>query len=225
MIVIAVDGTAASGKGTLARKLAQHYNLAYLDSGALYRAVALRLLKDKYDPADAGRAVEVARALDTALLNDPDLRSAEVGRAASIVAAIGPVRGALVDMQRRFASQPPGDVKGSILDGRDIGTVICSDAPIKLFVDADAETRAHRRFLELSANARAKGHVFDLREDDVLEDIQARDKRDKTRAVAPLKLAEDAHLLDSTNLSIEATFETACEIVDRVLERLSQQTP
>lgn len=216
MIVIAVDGTAASGKGTVAKKLAAHYRLAHLDSGALYRAVALSLLRAGQDPADETLAAEAARSLDAALTEDPAIRTAEVGTAASVVAAIPAVRAALVDRQRQFASKPPAGCAGAIMDGRDIGTVICPDADVKIFVDAEDRVRAHRRFLELQQKAAPSGEC-PPDEDAVLDDIRARDLRDKTRSASPLKPADDAYLLDTSNLSIEATFEAACDIVDRVL--------
>lgn len=216
MIVIAVDGTAASGKGTLAKKLARHYRLAHLDSGALYRAVALSVLRQGKDPADEQVAETAARSLDAALTEDPAIRTAEVGTAASIVAAIPAVRAALVDRQRQFASAPPAGCAGAIMDGRDIGTVICPHADVKIFVDADDTERARRRFLELQQKAAPSGEAAPD-EAAVLDDIRARDLRDKTRSASPLKPADDAYLLDTSNLSIEATFEAACDIVDRVL--------
>lgn len=217
MMVIAVDGTAASGKGTLAKKLAAHYKFAHLDSGALYRAVALSVLRAGADPNSETAARLAAESLDTRLTSSMEIRTPEVGTAASIVAAFGSVRAALVNLQREFAVNPPNNCQGSVLDGRDIGTVICPQADVKFFVDADDRVRAHRRYIELEANARQSGDDFTLQESEVLADIQARDARDKSRAVAPLIAAEDAHLLDTTNLDIEATFEAAREIVERVL--------
>ncbi len=203
-MIIAIDGPAASGKGTLARKIAAHYGLRYLDTGALYRAVARDVLAncgDVTNPADAERA---AKNLDLQSLSDPALRDRGVGEAASLVAKIPEVRGALLECQREFANKPPG----AVLDGRDIGTVVCPNADLKLFVVASAEARARRRFLELQAENN------DIKEAEVLANIHARDVRDQSRGVAPLAKAEDAHLLDTTNLDIEAAFKAAVKLID-----------
>jgi cytidylate kinase len=191
-MIIAIDGPAASGKGTLARKLAAHLGFHYLDTGSLYRAVAWKLLDDGQAASDAKAAEKAALSLDMSTIRDRDLRNDEVGQAASIVAAMAPVRQAVLDFQRRFAGQVPG----SVVDGRDIGTVVCPHADVKIFVVADAKTRANRRFLEL----KAAGH--EVTEAAVLRDIQARDARDQERDLSPLKPAQDAHLLDTTELSI-----------------------
>lgn len=207
-MILAIDGPAASGKGTLARRLAGKYGLAYLDTGLLYRAVAHALTSQGYDPADETTATLAAQMLDPSLLDDPALRKKGVGEAASIVAALPAVRAALTDFQRMFASQQPG----AVLDGRDIGTVICPDADVKLFITASAQERARRRFMEL------KGQGEDVTQDQVLDEIQRRDERDSSRATAPLKPADDAHLLDTTKLDIEAAFQAAVAIVDRAMK-------
>ena len=204
--VIAIDGPAASGKGTLARRIAQALGFAHLDTGTLYRAVGLAVLKRNEDPADAEAATRAVQALDLSLLEDPGLRSAETGVAASKVAAIPAVRDALFTFQRNFAANPPGG-RGAVLDGRDIGTVICPDATVKLFVTATSEIRAKRRFVELRNQGSTRT------EEDVVADIRSRDARDAGRAVAPLRQAPDAHLLDTSHLDIEAAVARALEIV------------
>ncbi len=203
-MIIAVDGPAASGKGTLARRLAAHYGLYFLDTGLLYRAVAWQLLADGKDAGDEPAAVEIAARLDLEAVSEAELRTAGIGDAASIVAANPNVRTAILDYQRRFASRPPG----AVLDGRDIGTIVCPDADHKLFVTGSPEVRARRRGREL----RAAGN--DISDADVLADLLRRDARDETRAVAPLRPADDAHLLDTTNLDIETAFRAAVAIVD-----------
>ncbi len=203
-MIIAIDGPAASGKGTLARRLADHYGLAYLDTGSLYRAVAHGVLSSDGDPANEEDAVASARRLGTYDIDDAELRTSDVSRAASHVAAIPAVRAAILDYQRQFAAKPPG----AVLDGRDIGTIVCPYADVKLFVTASPEARAKRRFLELSASG------ADVTEGQVLLDLTERDRRDSGRSVAPLTQAADAHLLDTTNLDIEAAFEAAVGIID-----------
>lgn len=215
--VIALDGPAAAGKGTLAKRLAQHYRLAYLDTGSLYRAVGLAVLRQGGDPTDAAAATTAAKNLRADLLQDPELRSAAAGDASSKVAAIPGVRAALFDWQRRFAAEPPpfGDgsaCSGSVLDGRDIGTVICPDARVKIFVTATAEARANRRLKELQA--RGENAIYAR----VLEDIRARDARDTARADAPMKAAEDAVHLDTSDLDIDQVFAKAKAIVDERLK-------
>ncbi|MCC2112600.1 MAG: (d)CMP kinase [Hyphomicrobiales bacterium] len=206
-MIIAVDGPAASGKGTLARKLAAHYGLRYLDTGRLYRAVARAIIDSGNDTGDLDAAVLAARSIDLSTLDDdPRLRAEEVGEAASRIAAMADVRAALLQLQRQFAQTPPG----AVLDGRDIGTVICPDADVKLFVTASAEERARRRTAELSG----RGEPADY--EAILADIRRRDARDAERTAAPLKPAENAHLLDTTKLSIEAAFRAAVDIVDSV---------
>ena len=216
--VIALDGPAAAGKGTLARRLAAHYNLAYLDTGALYRAVGLAVLRRGKDPSDPVAATTAAQTLDAALLDDPDLRSAAAGDAASKVAAIPGVRAALFDWQRRFAAAPQaaGDGifrSGSVLDGRDIGTVICPAADVKFFVTASPEARATRRLKELQA--RGEKAIYAR----VLENIRERDARDAARADAPMKAADDAVHLDTSDLDIDQMFAKAKVIVDAHLRR------
>ena len=202
-MIIAVDGPAAAGKGTLARRLADHLGLRYLESGRLYRAVAARLLREGGDPADAARAVAIARALHDVDLEAGDLRDERVGRAASIVSAIPAVRQALLDYQRDFGRRPPG----AVIDGRDIGTVVFPDAAHKLFVTASAEARAERRWRELVARGVATTRAA------VLRDLVARDARDTARAVAPLAPAPDAIVLDTTEMDAEAAFAAALEAI------------
>jgi cytidylate kinase len=203
-MIIAVDGPAASGKGTIARALARHYKLPQLDTGLLYRAVAESVSRMELDPAIEADAV-AACDFDEALLGDPVLRTDEVGKLASIVSAHPLVRAALFHRQRRFANQPGG----AVLDGRDIGTVIAPDADAKLFIRATPSIRAKRRHAELHH----KGSSVSL--DKVLADIRARDLRDSTRSTAPLVAAPDAALLDTSFLSIDASVQRAIELVER----------
>jgi len=205
-MIIAIDGPAASGKGTLAKRLARHYGYRHLDTGVIYRAVAHALMRTGADLSDEALAVAAAQALDPKQFDDPVLKSQQVGEAASVVSAIPRVRQVLVDFQRQFAAHPPG----AVLDGRDIGTVICPGADVKIFVVADPKIRAQRRTLEV----RARGEEAD--EAAVLEDILKRDERDRNRAIAPLKQAKDAYLLDNTNLDIEAGVRAAIDIVEAV---------
>ena len=206
-IVIAVDGTAASGKGTLAKRLARHFGFAHMDSGALYRLTALAVLANNGDPSDEVDALKGARAIDLSRAGDSVIRSDVVGKAASQVAAIPAVRTALHDYQTAFLKSPPGHSQGAVMDGRDIGTVIAPSATAKLFVDASPEVRAHRRWLEL----RAMGISRD--EAGLLAEIVARDHADRTRPVSPLKQAPDADLLDTTLLAIEPAFAAALALV------------
>ena len=203
-MIIAVDGPAASGKGTLARKLASYLGLAYLDTGAIYRTVALAVLKSGGDPGEEADAVAAAKLYRAHMYPDAALRTEDVSKAASIVAAHAKVRSEVIGIQRKVANTPPG----AVLDGRDIGTIVCPDADIKFFVTASAEERARRRSKELET----RGETADFRS--ILEEIARRDERDRTRTVAPLKAAPDAHLLDTTSLDIEATFQAARRIVD-----------
>jgi len=206
IIIIAIDGPAASGKGTLGKRLAAHYGLRHLDTGLLYRAVAKALL-DKGTPLDdRAAAVAAAWALDVSAFDEKVLKSHAVGEAASLVSAIPEVRDALLDFQRDFGRSPPG----AVLDGRDIGTVIFPDAEVKILVTATAQERARRRTIELEAAGRKVG------ETEILADILRRDERDTKRAVAPLKAAPDAHLLDTTHLDIDAAFRAAVAIVEAV---------
>jgi cytidylate kinase len=205
-MIIAIDGPAASGKGTLGKRLAAHYGLRHLDTGLLYRAVAKALLDEGTPLDDRAAAVAAARALDASAFDEKVLKSHAVGEAASLVSAIPEVRDALLDFQRDFGRSPPG----AVLDGRDIGTVIFPDAEVKILVTATAQERARRRTLELKA---AGGKVSEA---EILADILRRDERDTKRAVAPLKAAPDAHLLDTTHLDIDAAFRAAVAIVEAV---------
>jgi cytidylate kinase len=220
-VVIAIDGTAACGKGTLARRLARHYGFAHLDSGALYRLVALGVIDAGGDPSNASDAIASARNIDPRATNDPRLRSAELGEAASRVAARPEVRSAILQFQRDFAAHPPGDAPGAVIDGRDIGTVICPDATAKLFVDARPSVRAQRRWLELkSQNTSALPDIAGIE-----ADLLARDERDRSRKAAPLRQAEDAALLDTSDLDIEAAFAKALELVNPRLEKALAARP
>jgi len=203
-MIIAIDGPAASGKGTLGKKLATHYGLRHLDTGLLYRAVAKSVLDAGKNPGDATAAVAAAKSLNATRFEEAVLKSPTVGDAASIVSAFPDVRAVLVTLQRSFAAAPPG----AVLDGRDIGTVICPDADVKIYVTATPEVRARRRALEY----RAAGRQID--EMAVLADIKKRDERDMGRATAPLKQAKDAHLLDTTHLDIDAAIRAAINIVE-----------
>ena len=211
--VVALDGPAASGKGTLARLISEHYSLAHLDTGILYRGVAWVLNSQGVDPADASKAAAAARAFTLDLIADANIRTKEIGAAASIVAANPGVREALLNFQRRFAMTPPGGVKGAVLDGRDIGTVVCPDAQVKFYVTAGAEGRAHRRWLELVKDRPG------LEERTVYNELLERDARDAGRADAPLARADDAELLDTTHLSIDAAFAAARRVIDGVFRR------
>jgi cytidylate kinase len=207
-VIIAVDGTAASGKGTLAKKLARHFNFAHMDSGALYRLTALAVLDQRGDPSSEADAVKGARTIDLARAGDPVIRSDRVGQASSQVAAIPAVRRALLDFQKSFLAHPPGNSRGAVMDGRDIGTVIAPSATAKLFVDAKPEVRAHRRWLELKSLGIVR------KEAELLAEIIARDHADRTRAISPLKQAQDASLLDTSTLGIDAAFAAALALVE-----------
>ena len=206
-MIIAIDGPAASGKGTLGKRIAAYYGLAHLDTCKLYRAVARDTLALGKNPTDASAALIAAKALDLRTLADPSLMDGKLGEAASIVASHPEVREALLAYQRTFARRKPG----AVLDGRDIGTVICPDADVKLFVTAAPEERARRRYREL----REAGNG--ISEAEVLADIRRRDERDKNRATAPLAQAQDAVLLDTTNLDIDAAFKAAIDLVDAAM--------
>ncbi|HML14433.1 MAG TPA: (d)CMP kinase [Xanthobacteraceae bacterium] len=202
-MIIAIDGPAASGKGTLGKHLAAHFGLRHLDTGLLYRAVAKALLDEGAPLDNRARASAAARTLDPARFDEAALKSHAVGEAASIVSAMPEVRAALIDYQRTFATRPPG----AVLDGRDIGTVIAPDADVKIFVTASAKERARRRARELAAQGIAADEA------EILADIERRDERDRSRAVAPLAPAPDAHLLDTTHLDIDAAVRAAIDIV------------
>ncbi len=207
-LVIAIDGPAASGKGTLARRLAERFGLPHLDTGLLYRATACTLLDEGLPLDDVEAATAAARGLSLIDFDEERLRSREMGEAASVVAALPPVRAALIDLQRRFAACE----RGAVLDGRDIGTVICPTAKVKIFVTATPETRAQRRALELAA----RGERADY--NSILFDVKKRDERDGSRAVAPLKPAADAVVLDTSELDIEEAFRAALAIVEPKLQ-------
>ncbi len=202
-MIIAVDGTLASGKGTVARGIAQRYGLAHLDTGALYRAVAVAVLQAGGDPRDPATAEKAARTLDVSAIDEDAIRTAEAGAMASVVAAQPDVRAALFDLQRRFAEQDGG----AVLDGRDIGTVVCPDADVKFYIDAEPGVRAERRWRELIA----KGDTVTLEE--IERQLAERDRRDASREAAPLMRADDAILLDTTHLSIDATLAEAVRII------------
>jgi CMP/dCMP kinase len=203
ILIIAIDGPAASGKGTLAKRIAAHFGLAWLDTGLLYRAVARDVLANGGDLEDVAAAEAAARAVVADTLGDPALRGPKAGDAASIVAKIPGVRAALLDYQRAFALQDGG----AVLDGRDIGTVVCPHAHVKIFVTASDEARAHRRFLE--HQARGESVTFD----ELLADIRRRDERDRSRSAAPMHAAADALHLDTTDLDAEQAFQAALQLI------------
>ncbi len=207
--IIAVDGPAASGKGTLARRLAEHYGLAYLDTGSLYRATGMRVLYANKDPQDVASAIAAAHAIQEHDLSNPKIRGERVGQAASIVSAIPEVREALLEYQRHYATREGG----AVLDGRDIGTVVCPQADVKLFITASLDTRAKRRHRQL------EDYGISVNYDSVVEDLKERDARDAARAVAPLKPASDALILDTSNLSANEVFEAALALVEGKLGR------
>ncbi len=211
-IVIAVDGTAASGKGTLAKRLALHFGFAHLDSGALYRLTAFSVLEAKGDPTNEADALRGAQTIDFNLAGDPRIRTDIIGKAASHVAAIPAVRQALMEFQQNFLAHPPGGSPGAVMDGRDIGTVICPEATAKLYVDARVEVRARRRWAELKAMG------FRRAEQDVVAELEARDAADKSRPIAPLRQAADADLLDTSDLGIDAAFAAALALVSPKVE-------
>ncbi len=214
-MIIAIDGPAASGKGTLARRLAAHYNLPHLDTGLLYRATALALMDAGKRVDDPIAAVEAARGLALIDFDEARLRTREMGEAASVVAAFPEVRAALVHMQRRFAARE----EGAVLDGRDIGTVICPKADVKIFVTASPETRANRRALELASRGQKVDYAA------ILDDIRKRDARDSGRGAAPLKPAEDAVILDTTSLDVENAFQAARRIVEHAAAHIDRFSP
>lgn len=208
-LIIAIDGPAASGKGTLAKRIAQHFSLPCLDTGLLYRAVARDVIEAGHHLTDTAAAVAAAKGLNAATLDDPALRGPVAGDAASIVARIAEVRAALLDYQRRFAAQPGG----AVLDGRDIGTVVCPNARIKIYVTATAEERARRRHIEHTE----RGETIDY--DVVLSDIRRRDARDSGRDIAPMAPATDALRLDTTTLNANEAFRAALALIETALKR------
>jgi cytidylate kinase len=214
---VAIDGPAASGKGTLARRLADRFGFVHLDTGALYRATAFLVLDQAGNPADPATAERAARRVDAQQLADPRLRGEAVAAAASIVAAIPTVRHALLELQRGFAEHPPAPAKGAVLDGRDIGSVVCPAADVKLFITASAEERARRRVAELRQAGAAA--IFE----DVLQDLKERDARDAQRRAAPLTAAPDATVIDTTTLDADAVFERVCNLIARALEEKEWQ--
>jgi cytidylate kinase len=203
-MIIAIDGPAASGKGTIARRIAEHYRLPHLDTGLLYRATAAALMSEDRDLYDEAAAVAVARGLGLTDFDEATLRTRQMGEAASVVAAMPRVRAALIEAQRAFAARPGG----AVLDGRDIGTVICPDAEVKIFVTASPAARAQRRALELIQ----RGQKADYNA--ILADITRRDARDSNRAAAPLRPADDAVTLDTTHLGVDAASAEALRIVE-----------
>ena len=207
-MIVAIDGPAAAGKGTLARRLAEHFGLALLDTGLLYRAVGMNLVRAGADPDNAAGAAEAARNLRPDDLDAGDLRNDAAADAASRVSAVPDVRAALLDFQRSFADNPPGDARGAILDGRDIGTVVCPEADVKLFVTASPEVRAERRYLEL----RERG--LDAIHGRVLADMKERDARDSERAVSPMEPAKDAFFLDTSDLDADQVFARALDFIN-----------
>jgi CMP/dCMP kinase len=203
--IIAIDGPAASGKGTLARRLASHYGLRHLDTGLTYRAVGRAMLDAGIRLDDAQAAEAVARSLDLGRLDRALLSTHEAGEAASKVAVMTPVRRVLVDKQRAFAQEPPG----AVLDGRDIGTVVCPDAQVKLYVTARPDVRAARRRDEIIRGGGSADYA------EILADLERRDARDMARTDSPLKPAAEAHLLDTSDMDIETAFAVACTLIDR----------
>ncbi len=204
---IAIDGPAAAGKGTLARRLAAAHDLAYLDSGALYRGTALTLLRENLEAPDDAAAVAAAQKLRPELLTDPELRAEATGKLASKVAAIPAVRAALLNWQRDFAKHPPAGKRGAVLDGRDIGTVVLPDAMVKFFITASDEARAMRRFKELQEKGEAAIYAR------VLEDMRERDARDTARSTAPMRPAEDALIIDTSALDADQVFRLAQDYI------------
>jgi len=214
-MIIALDGPAASGKGTLAKRLAAHFNLPHLDTGLLYRATARALMEQGHNLGDREAAVAAARSLALTDFNETVLRGRDMGEAASLVASIPEVRAALVEMQRDFARRPGG----AVLDGRDIGTVICPEAFPKIFVTASLDARATRRALELKGLGERVDYAA------VVEDIRKRDERDASRVAAPLKAAPDAIVLDTTKLDVEAALAAAVAIVENCIRTCFKSSP
>ena len=215
--VVAIDGPAASGKGTLASRLADRFGFAHLDTGTLYRATALVVLDQAGDPSDPATAAAAARRVDIQMLSDPRLREHAVSAAASIVAAIPVVRSILLGLQRQFAAHPPAPARGAVLDGRDIGTVVCPSADAKIFLTASVEARARRRLAELRQQGAASIY------ENVLHDMKQRDARDSERRTAPLIAAPDAVVIETTTLDADAVIERACDLIERTLKEKEWQ--
>ncbi len=213
-MIIAIDGTLASGKGTIARRLSRWYGLAHMDTGRLYRATGVAALNKGVDFENPAALAEVALSLDLNDYDEDQLRTAEAGQAASKVAAVPAVRAALLELQRAFANQ----VKGAVLDGRDIGTVVCPDADVKLWVDASVEARATRRWKELSE----KGETLSLNE--MIAQLKERDERDRNRSDAPMVAAADSVLIDTTHLTIDAAVDKARAAVDAVIAQKAERS-
>lgn len=213
-MIIAIDGTLASGKGTIARRLSRWYGLAHMDTGRLYRATGVAALNRGVDFDDPAALAEVALSLDLNDYDEDQLRTAEAGQAASKVAAVPAVRAALLELQRAFANQP----KGAVLDGRDIGTVVCPDADVKLWVDASVEARATRRWKELTE----KGETLSL--DEMIAQLKERDERDRNRSDAPMVAAADSVLIDTTHLTIDAAVDKARAAVDAVIAQKTERS-
>lgn len=209
--VVAVDGPAASGKGTVAKAVAKEFKFAYLDSGALYRKAAYLLIQDHKDPNDEGAAIACARRVGSAAIKDADLRTSEVADVASLIAPMPGVRHVILQYQRDFADNPPKNKKGSVIDGRDIGTVVIPDANVKLYITASAEERANRRWQQLTD----AGEEIGLGE--VLADIEERDRRDRERENSPLLPADDAVIIDNTDWDRDTTLQFALSIVEEQL--------
>ena len=207
-LLIAIDGTAGAGKGTLARALARQYHLAHLDTGCLYRALGLAVLENNIDPTDAKAVIEIAKSLHNPDLENPTLRDETVGIAASYVGAIPEVRKTLLNFQRDFAKHPSAGVQGCVMDGRDIGRVVLPEALCKIYVTASPEVRAERRCKELHE----KG--IDSIYNTILNDIRARDERDQTRKTSPLYPADDAFIIDTSRMTIEEVIDKACAYID-----------
>jgi cytidylate kinase len=211
-MIIAIDGPAASGKGTLAKRIADHYGLSHLDTGMLYRAVARQMILAGDDLGDPAAAQRMARALDPSAVDEPALRSRNMGEAASVVAQYPGVRAALLEAQRNFAAAR----SGAVVEGRDIGTVIFPSAEVKIYVTADLRERARRRYKELAGRGEA------ISEQAVFDDLEKRDRRDQSRQTAPLSMAKDAHLLDTTKMDIETAFVAAVRLIDAAIGRVAQ---
>jgi cytidylate kinase len=209
-MIIAVDGPAGAGKGTLSKRLAKHFNFAYLETGLLYRAIGLKMLEESYDPTNAQEAERIAKKIQFEDLNNKHLRGDKVASAASKVSAHKEVRSALLKGQRDFAAHPPKGLNGAVLDGRDIGTSICPDTPFKIYVTANLELRAQRRLKELQK------HGIESIYNAVLEDMLQRDKRDKARINSPLRPADDAYIIDTSDLSRDKVFQY---VLNYVLKR------